>query len=82
MSSLQPHSLEALDEEIRVLRDALAECHRKLAAMREETANMALRTEAAEVASDQAFQQLQIVRSSLAWKLSTPERLIREALRP
>ena len=70
-----------MSEEIRILRGALTECHRELSALRQENAKLALQAHAAEVAKKEAFEQLRIVRSSIAWKLATPERVLREMLR-
>ena len=81
MSKKQVTAQQDLAEELRVLRAALMECHQELSSLRDENAALVLKAEAAEISEQQAFEQLQMVRSTIAWKLATPQRLIREILR-
>lgn len=73
--------LAALEDENRLLRATLAECHAELSSLRDENEALLRRAKAADTRAQEAFGQLEIARTSLAWKLMTPMRLLRETLR-
>lgn len=74
-------SNEDMAEENRLLRASLNEAIEELASLRRENERLIAKSLASAAEAEEAFCQLQIVRSSLEWKMLTPIRLLRESIR-